>query len=436
MLRKYIIFLILMFALFGCGTDYFYSSFYIRKDFEWPKSPSQQLTLNESSRVTGGFTFNQFNSPAVVATKKDYILVFYENVDTRTALSEVRSINGSRSVAVNVAITKNAYNFSDVDLAVGEGGDPYGAPIAFVNKNNDVIVLATGGSGFSGSGDSRISVTTSTNNGYNWSSWTKLEPEVFKPLTEKGIDKFYTTSGNGTILGNGILACMIDFRTGTGTDAQGAAILYSDNDGKDWKIGANMTYSGSYRFARIIAERTDGSLLIAAVPNTTGGTTYTATGDLSFYVANSVDGNISPLTAVTGLPQNNGGNVSGSRIKYSHEGQTKEGIILLHSYPKRQYYNNNGDLREVTNAMSISISENGGQSWTLITNAIATESPKEFPEKAVFRQSMCVLKDGTIATATEESVEREISASKAMYITFRRFGLGAISYGKYVYEGL
>ena len=435
MFKKYMFFLILIFALFGCGTDYFYSSFYLRKDFEWPTSPSRQLTLNETSRVTGGITFNEFNSPAIVATKQDYILVFYENVSSLTALSDVRSINGSRSVAVNVSITKNAYNFDDVDLVVGKGGSFYGAPIAFVNKNNEVIVLATGGYGFTGTGgDSKIGITISTNNGYDWTTWTNLDAKVFEPI-KQSYDRFYTTSGTGTILGNGILACMIDCRKGAGTDAQGAAILYSDNDGKDWKIGANMTYSGSYRFARIIAERTDGSLLIAAVPNTTGGTTYTATSDLSFYVANSVDGNISPLT-VTGLPLNNGGNVSGSRIKYSHNGQSKYGIILLHSSPNRKYYNNNGDLREVTNAMSISISENDGQSWTLITNAIATETPKEFPEKAVFRQSMYVLRDGSIATATEESVEREVSTSKAMYITFRRFGLGAISYGKYVYEGL
>lgn len=440
MLKKYILFFALIYILTGCGTDYMLSSFYLRQDFAWPTSPSQQKTLDYYKHVDGDLTkFNGYTSPSILATPANYLLVIYEIRDIPIS-TKVYGVDGSSDMGVYVAISKNAETFSATPIRVGGIADDYGSPVSFV-KGNRVVVLATGGIGFgNGKADeiTKISVSISTNNGYNWTAWTNvIDTNIFKPLLAKA-NRFYTNPGNGTVLVNGTLVCMIDYKAnGADTTPAGAAIIYSTDNGITWQLGSTLTYSG-HRWARVIAERTDGKLLIAAVPNTTGNVDniYNSNGALAWYMADSLNGNISSFQP-SGLPNNSGGSIAGDRIQYTENGISKSGILLLHSYPNRDYKNPGagGATGKVKNAMSMSISSDEGQTWTLITNAIGQQEPYD---KTSFRQSMKVLKDGSIVTCIEEGDKNVINdtSNQPFFIVYKRIGLFALSGGKYSYEGL
>lgn len=443
MFKKYLMLLLLMFLLIflilSCGSDYMLSSFYIRNnDLKWQLSPSEQKELNYYTHIVGGNNFNEYNSPVILATPKNYILSIYENRSTYT--TSIFAVDGQQTVNVKIAISKNAEDFS-VGKNVSEiGYNPtysHGSPIGFVDKNGNVIVLAVGGVGF-GSGDSKdiskIDMSISTNDGYDWSEWTNIvDTNIFKPLLDEGYNRFYTTSGKGITLQNGTLVCMIDYKkhTTSGYNPEGAAILYSKNNGKDWQLGATMKYTGGAsgkRFARIIVERSDGKLLIAAVHNT--GDDYNANGSLYWALADSLDGTISDFT-VTGLPNNSGGNVSGDKITFSKNGQLINGILLVHSTPDRIYKNPNGVDFIVENSMSISMSEDEGKSWTLIKDAFGSPA-----NKTSFRHDIKVLKDGTIVVVGEEGNNISITSQQTFNVVYRRMGLYLLSDGKYQYEGL
>lgn len=444
MFKRYVTFLLLIFVLIftilSCGTDYMLSSFYLRKDFQWLLSPSEQRNLNDYTYIVGGFNFNEYTSPVIVATPANYLLLIYENRSDNGRL-DVYGIDKTKIVNVNAAISKDALSFPTIGKSIGKTAysykDSHGSPIVFVDNNGNVIVLSVGGIGF-GIGDAKdissISVSISEDNGNKWSDWEDINTNVFKPLLDMGYNRFYTTTGNGLTLQNGTLVCMIDYKKHSDNNAMGAAILYSKNNGKDWQLGSRMEYTGAAsgkRSAKIIAERKDGSLLIAAVHNTTND--YNANGSLYWAVASSLDGKISQFS-VTGLPNNSGGTVSGDRIKYVDNGQAKSGILLLHSYPNREFVNPNGVKYQVKNAMAMSISSDDGASWKLITNRIGTRT--ELLKKSTFRQSMKVLKDGTIVTTSEEGEEYEINLNKPFNIVYRRIGLSLLSDGRYLYEGI
>ena len=444
MFKRYVTFLLLIFVLIftilSCGTDYMLSSFYLRKDFQWLLSPSEQRNLNDYTYIVGGFNFNEYTSPVIVATPANYLLLIYENRSDNGTL-DVYGIDKTKIVNVNVAISKDALSFPTIGKSIGKTAysykDSHGSPIVFVDNNGNVIVLSVGGIGF-GSGDAKdissISVSISEDNGNKWSDWEDINTNVFKSLLDMGYNRFYTTTGNGLTLQNGTLVCMIDYKKNGESKSAGAAILYSNNNGKDWQLGSTMEYTGAAsgkRSAKIIAERKDGSLLIAAVHDTKDD--YNANGSLYWAVASSLDGKISQFS-VTGLPNNSGGTVAGDRIKYVDNGQAKSGILLLHSYPNREFINPNGVKYQVKNAMAMSISSDDGASWTLITNRIGTRT--ELPRKSTFRQSMKVLKDGTIVTTSEEGDDYEINLSKPFNIVYRRIGLSLLSDGRYLYEGI
>lgn len=441
MFKRFFIFSFLIFALLSCGTDYFYSSFYIRKEVdEWPLSPSEQMNLNHREDIVGNYEFNRYNSPSILATQANYILAFYEN---RTSYGgEIISVDGNKKVNVNVAISENAKTFSDKNLLVGNDDGSHGSPIAFVARNGNVVVLSVSGIGFgSGQADevSEIAVSVSSNNGYVWTEWKNIETNTFEVLLKDKINRFYTNPGNGAVLGNGTLACIIDYKKNGANDAEGFAILYSTDNGETWQIGSTNKYTSSHRFARIITERKDGKLLIVASPNTRND--YNTSSALTWYLADSLNGNIKPFT-VTGLPNNNGGTISADKIIFSENGRSVNGLILLHSYPNRVYINYNNTPITVKNATAISISKDEGASWTLVTNTIASwnENGKAdtYAGLSTFRHAAKVLKDGTIVVAFEEGKGSEIinNSFQNFILAYRRFSLNYVSDGKYVYEGI
>lgn len=442
-MKKYILFslilLIVISLIVGCGTDYMFSSFYLRnKDLEWLVSPSEQASVNTKYQVTGELGFRN-TSPVILATPANYILSIYEHRNSQNI--DIIGVDGSDTVDVYVSTSLNAANFVSFDQIVGNysisSSDSHGSPIGFVDKNGNVVVLAVGGIGFGNNTDANkltpISVSISSNNGQAWTKWEDVDTNTFDSLKKEGYNRYYTNPGNGKTLKNGTLACIIDYRkhnNGGKNKADGFAIFYSTNNGLDWQIGATMNYSGySHRFARIIAENSDGSLLIAAVPNTDDD--YNKQGDLKWYKLPSLNGTISEFTA-SGLPQNNGGTISGDNCKFTYNNTSRSGIILAHSFPNRSYTNPGGTTFFITNSVAISISEDNGSSWKLITNIVGT-GPQD---RACFRQSLMVLKDGTIATCYEEGNSAGIDSKLKFYIVYRRFSLESISKGVYKYEGL
>ena len=437
---SYLFLLIIILLIAGCGTDYMLSSFYIRnKDLKWLASASEQASIDTKYQVSGDLS-SQNTSPSVLATPANYIIVIYEH-RTKNRL-DIIGVDGNDTVDVYSSISLNAENFVSDQVVGGKYSisysDSHGSPISFVDKDGNVVVLAVKGIGFGDNTDANkltpISVSISSNNGKSWTAWADIDTNTFNTLKEKGYNRYYTNPGNGKRLKNGTLACIIDYRkhnNGGKDKADGFAIFYSTNNGKDWQIGATMNYTSNHRFARIIAENSDGSLLIGAVINT-GNNVYTENGNLAWYKLDNLNGTITPIS-VTGLPKNNGGTISGDNCIFVENGYSKRGILLAHSYPNRSYTNPAGNVINIPTSSALSISEDEGKSWKLITNIVGTG----LQDKASFRQSLMVLKDGTIANAYEEGDGSEINTTySSFFIVYRRFSLEKISSGTYKYEGL
>ena len=111
MMKKIAVLIMSAFLLIGCGTDLFYSSFYIRNtDLKWMLSPSEQGSLNYKSTVLGTGDF-RFNSPSIVATPDNYILFLYER--RGNDYPDIIGVNGDTAKRADVyaAVSKNAENF-------------------------------------------------------------------------------------------------------------------------------------------------------------------------------------------------------------------------------------------------------------------------------------------------------------------------------------
>lgn len=455
-MKKIICFIVLLFTLNSCGTDYFYSSFTIRRELLWLTSLSEQTTLDTRAQITGVVaSFNRFSSPSIIATPANYLIAIYENRTLSSADLDVYGINGIKKTEVTARISKDSASF-DTTVTVGntKGFDPtvaHGSPVSFLTKNGDIVVLSTGGAGFAqklgAAQKTTLAVSISTNNGYNWTDWSNLDEKVFEPLTKNSYDRFYTTPGNGKTLRNGTLVCMIDYKRDADSVAQGAAILYSKDDGKTWQLGGTLTYNNGHRFAKIIAERTDGKLLIASVKDTGKNdiNAYKNTGNIVWYLADTLDSSINTFN-VTGpevidtnlggvvkvFERNSGGVVSGDRIKYAYKGRAYDGILLAHSYPERKFMHPSGQ-KIVYNVTALSISADDGKTWTMITNVVG----KEGTNFTTFRHSgLMVFRDGSIGLAYEEGVGPTFTPQQNFIPFYRRFGLSAISGGVYSYEGL
>lgn len=457
MMKKLTVLIMSAFLLFGCGTDLFYSSFYIRNtDLKWMLSPSEQDNLNYKSTPIGTGGFN-FNSPSILATQDNYILFLYERRNNNN--SAIIGVDGVNKTEVYAAISKNAEIFTVPTQLIGNSTlESHGSPIGFVNNNSDVVVLASSGSGFGGSSTKMTSLISKSisipKSEYRyWTEWEDLDTNIFEPLLSEKYDRFYTSPDSGITLRNGTLACIIDYKKSTSSadstgKAEGFAILYSTDGGTNWKIGAKTTYQ-DHRFAKIIAERKDGKLLIAATQN---GVNYQSKGNLAWFLADSLEGNISSFTA-NGLPEHNCGSTAGGKIKLAADGYSKEAILLTHSYPERATVNENNAKNTVINVNALYVSFDEGSNWNMVTNIFygltksidITVTPNEefyyyntYDSMSSFRQSMRVLKDGTIATVAENGgyVINTSGKDVGFKLVYRRFSLNAISGGKYRYEGL
>lgn len=453
MMKKISVLIMSAFLLFGCGTEYFYSSFYLRNsDLKWMLSPSQQGSLNYKSTVLGTGDF-RFNSPSIAATPDNYILFLYER--RGNDYSDIIGVNGDTSKRADVyaAVSKNAENFIYLTQLVGGSSlESHGSPIAFVNNknnNSEVIVLAVGGNGFANSQDDTPSVISKSvsipkTEYTEWTEWEDLDTNIFEPLLKGDFNRFYTSPDSGITLRNGTLACIIDYKKKDEDKAIGFAILYSTDNGTNWKIGAKTSYQ-NHRFAKIIAERKDGKLLIAAAENSNND--YNKNANLAWFLADSLEGNISSFSPA-GLPQHNCGSTAGGKIKLAADGYSKEAIILLHSSPNRATTNVNNVPNTVKNANALYISFNDGQNWEIVTNIFYPLTPHDsgkwyiyddYDNMTSFRQSMRVLKDGTIAAVSENGnyvINTSGGADTGFRLVYRRFSLNAISGGKYRYEGL
>lgn len=451
MMKKISVLIMSAFLLLGCGTEYFYSSFYLRNsDLKWMLSPSAQSSLNYKSTVLGTGDF-RFNSPSIAATPDNYILFLYER--RGNDYPDIIGVNGdpAKRTDVYAAVSKNAENFIYLTQLVGGSSlESHGSPIAFVNNknnNSEVIVLAVGGNGFANSQDDTPSVISKSvsipkTEYTEWTEWEDLDTNIFKPLLDDKYNRFYTSPDSGITLRNGTLACIIDYKKKGGNNAEGFAILYSTDNGTNWKIGAKTTYQ-NHRFAKIIAERKDGKLLIAAAENSDNN--YNKQADLAWFLADSLEGNISSFT-VSGLPLHNCGSTAGGKITLAAGGYSKEAIILLHSYTNRETINPNGVVNSVKNANALYISFNDGQNWEIVTNIFyplkfngKNYIYDDYDSKTSFRQSMRVLKDGTIAAVSENGnylINTTGGADTGFRLVYRRFSLEAVSDGKYRYEGL
>ena len=454
-MKKIVCFIVLLFTLNSCGTDYFYSSFTVRKELLWFASLEDQETLDTRAQMVGyTITFNRFSSPSIIATPANYLVAIYESRTISSDDLDIYGINGRKNTEVTARISKDSSLF-DNTVTVGntKGLDPtvsHGSPVSFLTKDGVIVVLSTGGAGFAqnyASQKTTISVSISSNNGYEWTTWKDLDEKIFEPLTKSSYDRFYTTPGNGKTLRNGTLVCMIDYKRDADASAQGAAILYSKDNGTTWQLGGTLTYNNGHRFAKIIAERTDGKLLIAAVKDTGESdlTTYNKNdaGNIAWYLADTLDSDITTFSVtspvvndpvlgpITLFSRNNGGVISGDRIKYSYKGIVSDGILLVHSYPEHKYQ---AAVQEtVYNVTALSISADDGKTWTMVTNVVG----KDGTNLTTFRHSgLVVFRDGSIGIAYEEGVGPAFADNQGFIPYYRRFGLSAISGGVYSYQGM
>lgn len=400
------------------------------------KLPSEHKELNDNNYLIRGSYISEYNSP-VISEAGQRLLMVCEKLDQRC--SNIISVDGNNIVNIKVMISDNAKDFSEEKNIGGNSSftpkGSHGSPVVFTAGSDDVIVLATEGSPGYGGGNAnditKLSVSRSTNQGRTWTKWADIDTNVFEPLTKEGYNRFCTSAGRGLMLRNGTFVCMIDYKKDTDADSKGTAMLYSKDKGNNWALGPKMIYTAGYQFARVMLERKDGSLLIAAMPKIPNNI-YDGNGKLYWASAGSLQDNSIKEENVSGLSNSSSGSISMDSIKFAENGMSFNGLVLIHSIPDRKWRNPNGNTVTVKNAMSLSISKDEGRTWSLVTNEFGVP-----PNKTSFRQSVKILRDGTIAVCTEEGEGPSINpASDSFNIVYRRFGLSYISDDKYIYEGM
>lgn len=347
----------------------------------------------------------------ILVTKKNTLLVIYDNRKTSNndiGFAEAanleplvrRSIDGGKTWSEPIYVGPIAQNKEQ----------SHGDPVIFQAPNGDIVVLAAAGGAWSTApgNPSRISVIRSTDDGKTWGQWKDVQGTMFTSgkLYDAGYRKGFASSGRGTTLKDGTLACAVLLGDADGyATTKGVCIFYSKDNGENWTVGGFASYNGGlYDEPKISAELEDGKILLSARPNTAGQNRY-------WLVADNVDANPVEFGTVDLMDAN--ANAEGVRYTSTSLGHKKNRLLFLNAYSSTRRTH-----------LTVHLSEDEGKTYPI---------RKELNAGASCYSSIDVLGDGTIVTFAEETPTQS-SGLDRYDLVFRRFNLNWMTDGAQSYD--
>ena len=347
----------------------------------------------------------------ILVTKKNTLLAIYDN--RKTSNADIGFGNAANLEPLIRRSTDGGKNWSEAKSVgpIAQSKDQsHGDPVIFQAPNGDIVVLAAAGGAWATApgNPSRISVIRSTDDGQTWGQWKDVQGTMFTKgkLFQAGFRKGFASSGRGTTLKDGTLACAVLLGDAAGTATKkGVTIFYSKDNGENWTVGGFASYNGGlYDEPKISAELEGGKILLSARPNSAGENRY-------WLVADNVDANPVKFADVTLMDAN--ANAEGVRYTSTSLGHKKNRLLFLNAYSATRRTH-----------LTIHLSEDEGKTYPV---------RKELNAGASCYSSIDVLGDGTIVTFAEET-PTQASGLDRYDLVFRRFNLNWMTDGKQIYD--
>lgn len=354
-------------------------------------------------------TGEYYRIPCVIVTEKNTIIVVFDN--RKTSNSDI-GFTAAAFIEPTVQRSENGGQTWSSDIVVGglatAKDTSHGDPVIFRGKNNRIVILAAAGGAWATApgNPSRISVSISDDDGKSWSAWKDVQGDIFKSgtIVDNGFVKGFIASGRGTTLSDGTLAATMLVGSSDGYSKKGAVTYYSKDNGETWNVGGFIVYNAdNFDEPKIIAQLTDGSLLMSARPKTQGQERLWAT-------AKSVTDNWKKVSYASGLIDGRA-NAEGVRYTLKSGGHSKDRLLFL---------NCNSSTERIQ--LTLHMSEDEGVKWPI---------KKIIQSGRSCYSSIDVLPDGTIITFAEEP---SVSSAIDNYdLVFRRFNLYSFTSGNQTY---
>ena len=400
--------------IISCGVDYVFSPYYKDggedTDYVLKTEDQKELDLNfslaESYRTSGEGTGRVYRNPSFLGSSYGYLLAFYEY---RKYSGEI-GVDGEKICDIQIKKSVNGKTFESFGSTIGKsasnGTESHGSPVSFYANNKDLVLLSSSGMGFSTNdeGESKISISKSYDDGKKWSDWRDIDDSVFRDLKNQGFDRFYPVSGNGITLSDGTLACALDIGStnnkGSGKTVKhlGFAILYSRDNGENWKVGGVHKYSeeDSYKNAKIVAKTSDKSILIVASPKNKNNEGYA-----KWFKAYDLTSSINEWSEGAKI-KSNGGKIEGMKLRGGNR------IVLTYA--------------DESNALWLAVSEDEGRTFE-------TYKKKLNETKPCYNSTARGLIDGTIAFFYEFTIDRSIADNTLYILNYRRISVNWLTDG-------
>ncbi|MDP4511801.1 sialidase family protein [Nonomuraea turcica] len=211
--------------------------------------------------ATGGQVTTCFRLPAVVKTKNDVLLAFAERRNKNNCAD-----HGAFDVVMRRSTDNGVtWEASRTVLASTTGAALQGNATVVADSTGPVFLFTTSEPTPTQTTPRTPKVQISHDDGKTWSAPKDLS-DVIKAPAGAG-DWFATGPGHGIQLTRpdheGRLVVPVYFAVGS---RQSVRLIYSDDHGENWKIGATATYDKSVLKLgeQTLVERTDGSILVIA----------------------------------------------------------------------------------------------------------------------------------------------------------------------------
>ncbi|WP_300368311.1 sialidase family protein [Brachyspira sp.] len=282
----------------------------------------------------------------------------------------------------------------------------HGDPLIFSCNNGDLVVLAAAGGAWNQGvgGDSKVTMSRSTDDGLTWSEWKEVQDPIFKDskMMEKGYNKGFAASGRGLTMKDGTLmgAMLVGDK---GNSKKGAAIIVSTDNGNNWSVRGIAENNNQQDEPKVVAELDNGDILMSVRPNSAGARLWFTSSD------KGVNWKVSTDTFL----QDGRANAEGVRYTSVNSGHKKSRLLHINC-------NSTG-----RNTLTVVMSEDEGKSWDAAQKVIQSGNAC-YP-------SIDVLPDGTIVTYAEEPNVGQTGGGNYDMV-FRRFNLSWLTDGKQVYD--
>ncbi|MBE1589999.1 exo-alpha-sialidase [Nonomuraea angiospora] len=218
-------------------------------------------TLWKSIPATGSQGATCYRLPAVVKTSNDVLLAFAERRNQNNCAD-----HGAFDVVMRRSTDNGlTWEASRVVLPSTAGAALQGNATVVADSTGPVFLFTTSEPTASQTTPRTPKVQVSSDDGVTWSSPKDLSGVIKAPAGAG--DWFATGPGHGIQLTqpahDGRLVVPVYFAVG---DTQSVRLIYSDDHGATWQIGATATYDKSVLKLgeQTLVERTDGSILVIA----------------------------------------------------------------------------------------------------------------------------------------------------------------------------